>query len=233
MAIHYYEDYDESWYQNDYKEVKISDDGLKLIGVPVTYEGAFTVPAGIKEICNIAFKDCQFLTSIVLADTVEEIGTFAFAECGGVNELVLPEALKILNGAAFAKSNIRSIVIPSGVNKIYEHFIYVDDHSSDVYWYGNSSAGNMSLHTGLFDTCLHLEYAEINANIETIHDQMFNNCRVLEKIVLPDSIRSIKGSPFGGCEHLKEIVFRGSRDQWNEIEGVDKFGDNILVSCMR
>ena len=36
MAIHYYEDYDESWYQNDYKEVKISDDGLKLIGVPVT-----------------------------------------------------------------------------------------------------------------------------------------------------------------------------------------------------
>ena len=231
MSIFSYIDYDESNYVNNYKNVTISEDGTKLVGVPTSFEGVFEIPDGVKIIGSSAFKSCKLLNEIIIPETVEEIGGFAFWGCRMLKEVNLPKSLKILGGAAFANSWLKRIVIPSGVCKIYEHYIMVDDHSSDVYWYGSSSYNEVPEYTGLFDECSSLEYVEINAPIEEISDQMFNGCGKLKTIVLPDSVRSIKDSPFKRCDNLKEIVFKGTERQWSEISGIRKVG-NIHVSCM-
>ncbi len=49
--------------------------------MPTTYEGAYTIPDGIKYIWKFAFNGCSKLTAITLPNSVTEIGGYSFPSC--------------------------------------------------------------------------------------------------------------------------------------------------------
>lgn len=53
-------------------------------------------------------------------------------------------------------------------------------------------------------------------------------CENLESIVIPNTIQHIEANAFYGCNSLKQIVFKGTRNQWNQIVS---YGDYLKERC--
>uniref|UniRef100_UPI004028F7DA protein kinase domain-containing protein n=1 Tax=Prevotella sp. TaxID=59823 RepID=UPI004028F7DA len=58
--------------------VEYSKDGRKLLGVPETLSGSYSVKEGTRIICNHAFWHCNSLSDIVIPSSVTSIGDRAF-----------------------------------------------------------------------------------------------------------------------------------------------------------
>lgn len=71
-------------------------------------------------------------------------------------------------------------------------------------------------------------------NITSILEACFQDCRYLTKITLPNTIESIEAHAFEDCENLKEIIYRGTKEEWCNIEKVSPFYDDIkdvIIKC--
>lgn len=61
--------------------MKYSKDGRKLLKAPSDLKGDFSFKEGTKIICDSAFSMCNFLTSIIVPNSVTSIGEGAFSGC--------------------------------------------------------------------------------------------------------------------------------------------------------
>jgi Tfp pilus assembly major pilin PilA len=96
-------------------------------GVVDIYENAFreceiltsvSIPSGVKNIQDGAFRWCSELTSINLSDGLETIGWASFYYCPKLASITLPNSLISIDGSAFSSSGLTSITIPSNVISI-------------------------------------------------------------------------------------------------------------------
>ncbi len=71
-----------------------------LVSVRNNYEGVFTIPDGVTEIGDGAFKNCTGITGIVF-NGVTVIGDEAFEGCTGLKEITFPEAIRTIGNSAF------------------------------------------------------------------------------------------------------------------------------------
>lgn len=79
-------------------------------GVLIQYNGfdsEITIPNGVSKIENKTFYRCNFLTKIVIPNSVIEIGEYAFADCY-LENIKLPENLKLVGKYAFANTKLKS-----------------------------------------------------------------------------------------------------------------------------
>lgn len=77
---------------------------------------ALTIPDGVKVIFHNAFSN-PHLKNINLSN-VEQIGSDAFDGCTNLSELIIPETVKTIGSEAFNNSGIKSLIIPSTIEKI-------------------------------------------------------------------------------------------------------------------
>ena len=66
---------------------------MKLLKVPETLLGTYTIKAGTKIICDKAFYSCKALSSIVIPKSVINIGNSAFGECMNLTHIVIPKGV--------------------------------------------------------------------------------------------------------------------------------------------
>ena len=74
-------------------------------GVLTKYNGdgrEVTIPCGVSEIGENAFKDCNTLTRVVIPNGVTKIGINAFFGCSVLEEAVIPNSVKDIERGAFA-----------------------------------------------------------------------------------------------------------------------------------
>lgn len=106
--------------------------------------GEITIPAGVREIADDAFRNCAELLKVLIPDTVtkigdsafentgltevvipanvSEIGMDAFARCGNLRTVTLPDDLKTIGTNAFYGCfNLENIIVPSGVTEIADN----------------------------------------------------------------------------------------------------------------
>lgn len=85
-----------------------------------------------------------------------------------------------------------------------------------------------------FYKCSSLTSIVIPNSVTLIDDYAFSSCSSLTSIVIPDSVTSIGYNAFAGCSNLTEIIYKGTKEQWENIKkssGWDSNAGNYTVRC--
>ena len=169
---------------------------------------SYTVPSTVKNLRGGALRHLQFNTLDL--GTVESVGQYALGIT--VDELVLPDTLTKSAAYPFFGSNIRKIVIGSGMTEIPSNFFGAANFLQEIVIGANVTKINYRGCSGLSEL-RKVTFAE-NSKLEKIEGiQAFSGCPKLESIELPDSCTFVDGYTFPGCSSLRTIVARGIKTQ--------------------
>ena len=87
--------------------------------MPTSYEGAYTIPDGIKQIAGGAFERCKGLTSVTIPNSVKSIGYGAFYKCYGLTSVTIPNSVTSIGYRAFRScSSLTSVTLGNNVTSI-------------------------------------------------------------------------------------------------------------------
>ncbi|MDE7384265.1 MAG: leucine-rich repeat domain-containing protein [Anaeroplasmataceae bacterium] len=146
---------------------------------------------GGRSIDNMAFNDCNRLTSIVLPDSVTSIGGGAFGNCKSLTSMDIPDGVTSIGGGAFSGcNNLTSIVIPDGVSRIEDN---------------------------TFKGCNQLASIVIPNRVTSIGESAFEGCGRLPSITIDKNIISIGKNAFQKCYSLTEVYYEGTMEDWCRI----------------
>ena len=107
----------------------VNDDGKTVTITEYTGSDAnVTIPSEIdgKMVTEIdggdyqtAFKDCTFLISIIIPDSVTSIGSEAFYNCTSLTSVTIPDSVTSIGSSAFCEcTSLTSVTIPDSVTSI-------------------------------------------------------------------------------------------------------------------
>ena len=151
-----------------------------------------TIGNSVTSIDSYAFRDCSSLTSVIIPDGVTSIGYEAFSGCSSLASVTIPDSVTSIDGCAFRDcSSLASVTIPDRVTSI------------------GSSA---------FEGCNSLESVTIPDSVTSIGSSAFEGCNSLESVTIPDSVTSIGSYTFYGCSNLTTVNYKGTQEQWEEID---------------
>ena len=169
---------------------------------------SYTVPSTVKNLLGGALRHLQFNTLDL--GTVESVGQYALGIT--VDELVLPDTLTKSAAYPFFGSNIRKIVIGSGMTEIPSNFFGAANFLQEIVIGANVTKINYRGCSGLPEL-RKVTFAE-NSKLEKIEGiQSFSGCPKLESIELPDSCTFVDVYTFQNCPSLRTIVARGIKTQ--------------------
>jgi len=122
---------------------------------------SFTVPEGVQNIAECAFKDCT-LQEIILPEDLKVIGMGAFYNCDGLKSLDVPKGVTYIGECAFYDCD--------GL----ESFVF--DLEIDTFE-----------HSSLLDHCDSLKEIVFESRLEWVNPDMFFECPALESLEVKDS----------------------------------------------
>ena len=149
----------QSYLSTDENGYIIYDDGTDKILVAYTGgETDLTLPSGITQINQYAFKDCSSLTSITIPDSVTSIGDYAFCGCSSLTSVTIPNSVTSIGWYAFENcSSLTSITFSdtstwyrttsftawqnksggteTSVTNVSQNATYFTSTYDDYYWY--------------------------------------------------------------------------------------------------
>ena len=179
-----------------------------------------------------AFKDCKYITSISLPESVQEIGDSAFWKCSALKEINIPKAITKIGPDAFHDTKGLTIHItdieawcniakdPRAFDRDYDLYIdggivnnlTIPESVTNIKNYAFAGCTSLtsvtipnsvtSIGGGAFAYCSSLTSIEIPNKIDTINGETFYGARLLEHVVIPSSVKKIVGSAFMYCENL-------------------------------
>ncbi len=179
--------------------VMYSKDRKRLLKAPQNIE-EYVIKGGTKVICNSAFRDCYFLESIYIPNSVIEIGERSFCGCC-LENVTIPLGVRIIGDLAFAMMGVRlSIIIPNSVTTIG---------------------------AAAFSGC-RIKILRIPEGMTRVEDGTFYNCD-LNSIIIPNSVTEIGDDAFDDRVILKAIyVPAGTRRKFETL--LPKYKDEIIES---
>lgn len=226
-----------------------------LLKCPVGKKGAYSVPAGVKEIYDNAFEGCQNLTSISMGQGVISIGSRAFRYCENLTSITLSESITDIGWGAFAGcGELTSFSVPAGVTRI-EGYTFADCEGLTRI---NLPANLSEIDPDAFGGCHNLSafvVAQDNPVYSSYEGVLFNNDRTVLLIcpvgkkgvyLIPSGVITIADSSFAGCYNLTEIIipqsvteiedeaFAGcdSLSQINIPAQLIRIGKNVFRGCL-
>ena len=168
----------------------------KLIYIFGNY--AYSVPASLKtvivksgtEIPSQAFKDCEYIETIILSDSITKYGSFAFFNCESLTDFTISNNVTDIDNSAFGNcESLTEIVIPENVTRI----------GSEAFW-----------------GCTALKYVFLERTalkgITDIEVAAFGNgqygCPDLEMVCVPDkdSQEAYRAAVKTGFDAFKQII---------------------------
>ena len=181
-------------YDFTYRNLKFvitSSTTCKVVGsVPVSPSGTWSIPStattednktyDVTAIDAGAFQNCDEITSMNIANSVDSIGQYAFRNCKSLASVAMPSTMKEIGMYAFnACEALTAITLPEGLKKI------------------NSC---------LFYDCTSLKSVSLPSTLETIESSAFRNCTGLLSVTIPNSVTDIAGNVFNGCSSMTTLV---------------------------
>ena len=203
----------------DYKSIDgnlYTKDGKTLIQYATgKTESTFVIPDSVTSIGEYAFTLCGSLTSVTIPDSVTSIGAGAFYNCKSLTSITIPDSVTSIGEYAFQNcSSLTSITIPNSVTSIGERaFQNCSSLTSITIPDGVTSIGDWA-----FQSCSSLTSITIPDGVTSIGEYAFQSCSRLTSITIPNSVMSIGNNAFYGCYKLKEVNYKGTAEQWNNIE---------------
>ena len=207
-------------------EEDIDDDFIEENGLPPDvfsrikndgFQFSVTIPEGVTQIEEFAFRDCRGLLSVTIPETVTEIGFGAFKNCSGLTSVTIPEGVTQIGIAAFTGcSGLASVTIPEGVTLIEQEAFYRTGLISVTIPEG------VTIERGAFKECRGLMSVTILERA-TIQDSAFISCSGLILLNISEGVH-IGDLAFYGCSGLSIVIIPKSVTM-----GYRPFSENTLV----
>ncbi len=167
-----------------------------------------TIPEGIEDISQDAFRRKKKLSQVHLPKTLISIGANAFAS-SGLENVEIPASVSLISISPFCWcSNLENIFVEEN-NVHYK--------SVDGVLYGYNEKWLKEYPTGRKQD----SYA-IPEGVEAIAEKAFAGCFYLKTIVFPKSMSVITRRAFSGCQSLEEVII----PQW-----VSKIEEEAFAYC--
>lgn len=115
-------------------------------------------------------------------DGVQNIGAFSAEYCINVHEIIIPPGVNYIYERAFMGSSLSIISLPKSLREIKEY---------------------------AFMECDEIVFMDIPEGVKVIDDYAFNQCNKLERVNLPASLIHIGYEAFANNKSLKEVKFNG------------------------
>jgi hypothetical protein len=177
------------------------------------------LPAGIKEIGDWMFMDCERLTSVTLNGSVTEIGQGAFYNCKRLENFQMPTSVTKIKDEAFRNcESLTSISIPAKVTEVGSSAfagckgltgVYITDLKAwcKITFSGFSGDCN-PLYCGknLYLNNVLVTDLTIPSGVYKIGNYGFAGCTSLESVTIPTNL-TIGSYAFEDCENISSITF--------------------------
>ncbi len=219
-------------------EYKMSDGGYMVAGIGSCTDTDVEILSEyngrpVTRIGMSAFNHCDFLTNIIIPDSITEILSGAFEYCDSLASVTIGNGLTRIMDYAFQKcSNLVCVYISNIVTWCNIDF---EDANSNPLFYAKNLYLNSELVTKLsipngitsiknyaFYNCVSLINIVLPETVTSIGQFSFTGCNALANINIPNSIKSIGESAFRYCSSLTDI----------EIPyGVTNIGDHAYADC--
>ncbi len=139
------------------------------------YISEVVIPESVTYIGDYAFYGCNYLTGVVMADSVTELGIGSFDSCTALTSVTFSKNIKVISELAFKGCTaLAAVTLPEGLEKI----------EADA-----------------FRGCAALAEIVIPDTVKTIGDTAFYGCTALAKATVP-----------AGVETYGEFIFTASKD---------------------
>ena len=202
------------------------------------------LPESLTTIGDLAFYGCTGLSSVTIPAGVTAIGDNPFAYCSNLSDLTVspdnttflmrngmlldlnnsvlilfcgsimyPEHFDVIGAYACAGYEGMTIAIPEGVTTIGKRAFADCGNLVSLYIPGSVS----EIGSGAFVNCAGLSDVKIPQGPTTLNG-WFAGCTGLRILELPASITSIGDRSFEDCVLLPNIKYRGSKEQWMQID---------------
>ena len=186
-----------------------SKDGNSLVQYAAgNEETEFTIPAGVVNLEDYAFRYNGNLTSIVIPDSVKTIGYGSFYECDNLVEVTLSSNLETIGERAFRGCKlIENLVIPNTVKSV--GYFAFDGCASLKYFekeglnYLGNETNNYLYLVGAADTSI--EEVAIDENCNLIGYWAFRNCDKIKSVVIPGNVTVVGRAAFSKCSSLASV----------------------------
>ena len=136
------------------------------------------------------------------------------------SKIVIPEKLYNITVTSIGSSvfknceNLTSVTIPDSVTGIsYEAFRDCIGLTSVTIGTGVANIGDYA-----FKGCTKLTSVTIPDSVTSIGESAFEGCAGLTSVTIGNSVTSIGESAFESCAGLRTIYYKGTEEQWNNIE---------------
>ena len=187
----------------------------------------------VKTISDTAFRDCNYLTNVIIGDSITVIKTEAFTYTSRMTTVILSNSLEQIGKAAFSSSGLTTVTIPEKVTYIGEQAFSTSSLTTVNYnainctycgWSKIASAFNVYISPYNRNNIITLN---IGNRVRNIPRFLFNNSDRLRSLYIPDSVVSIGKEAFSYCDSLTSVVIG---DAVTIIDTAAFRGCNVLSS---
>lgn len=153
-----------------------------------------------------AFKSNDYISKVILPDTVETIGESAFAYCDALLEISVSggeSSLATIGSGAFRDCTGLSVFPFEGVKSIGENAFRNTLLTEVVLPEGFAVLGESA-----FRECPALSKITLPSTLNSIGAYAFYDCKVLSKVTIPKGCGSIGNRAFYSCDSLNVVEFQ-------------------------
>lgn len=181
-----------------------------------------SIPVGVLRIGDNAFAGCDSLVAIEIPNSVEQIGEYAFCGCKALTTLTIPNSVTMLGRSAFSFcTSLKTVIFAvggAGIKTIPDHlFNGCTSLETIAIPKGITSLGDFS-----FSQCDSLRTIQIPNTVTSLGSNVFFNCHLLRYFKIPESIEAIGSNAFEYCQQIDTIAVPAK---------VDELGDNVFNGC--
>ncbi len=210
-------------------------DLTEIVSVPAAIRGAVIIPYGVTKISDGDFKNCHFITSITVPNTVTSVkaaGVYSLFEgCSKLMELIDKTDLSLgnyANGNALVHKESSKIVNNNGYEFITDikgnHYLLdYTGTETELVLPSDYNGEPYSIKEYAFSLRNNITSVTISEGVKSVGEYAFANCYNLTNVVLSNGITAIESHVFRGCIGLTSITIPNS---------VASIGYNSFYACI-
>lgn len=216
-----------------YEEYYNRTPGSKMHSISELSTGTRLVIGNIKRIGEAVFYNCNYLTSVVISDTVEEIRPEAFDGCDGLTCLEIPANVEYFwQGPSFCRSLVEFKVADGNKKfKAIDGNLYSKDGTTLIQYALGKKDSSFVIPDGVAKMeTFAFSFADALKNITipdsmTIIDSFSIASSNVETLIIPNSIVEIDDYVFHTMNTIKHVYFTGTKEEWSNIKIGSNNGD--------
>ncbi|MBR5912044.1 MAG: leucine-rich repeat domain-containing protein [Bacteroidales bacterium] len=174
-----------------------------VAAAPLLARDMLVVPDGVQKIAEGAFRDCVYLTDIILPESLVIIGDDAFSGCHRLTAIDIPDSVTKIGESCFKDcKKLKVVSLSKGLTEItFGVFASCDELRRITIPHGIKVLGECA-----FDACNSLIEVILPDTLEEIESFALGECYGLYSITIPSSVKRIDESAFDSSEFLQEIT---------------------------